>query len=378
MSFENIAFIDLKAQQARIGDKINAAIARVLAHGRYIFGPEVQELETRLGAFMGADHTISCSSGTDALLLPLMAWGIGPGDAVFVPSFTFAATAEVVSLVGATPVFVDILDDSYNLDPDHLSLAIEGVLAEGKLTPKAMIAVDLFGQLADYPALRPIADKYDLKIISDAAQSFGATIDGTHPNHWADVVTTSFFPAKPLGCYGDGGAILTDDAETAEIIRSLRNHGEGKDKYDNVRIGINGRLDTIQAAILLEKFAIFEDELAARDRIATRYAEGLNGSVVAPVLTIGHTSTWAQYTIRVPNRELVADRLREKNIPTAIYYPNPLHQQTAFKAFPIAANGLPVTERIAKDVISIPMHPYLENDLQDYIVEAIVGAVESV
>lgn len=378
MKYDNIAFIDLKAQQARIEGKISAAIARVLDHGQYIFGPEVNELEEKLSVYMGVADTISCSSGTDALLLPLMAWEIGPGDAVFVPSFTFAATAEVVSLVGATPVFVDILEDTFNMDVEHLKLAIDEVRAEGTLTPRAIIAVDLFGQLASYPGLKAIADDNNLKIISDAAQSFGATLDDKHPNHWADVVTTSFFPAKPLACYGDGGAIMTDDEETAAILRSLRNHGQGGDKYDNVRIGINGRLDTIQAAILLEKFAIFEDELVSRDKIANRYTEKLNGSVIAPVVPDGHTSTWAEYTIRVPERAKVVAHLRDMNIPTAIYYPNPLHKQTAFKSFPIAANGLPVTDRVAKDVLSIPMHPYLEENVQDYIVDTIQTAVANI
>ncbi len=365
----NIQFIDLQAQRAYLGTKIDDAMARVLEHGRFIMGPEIKTLEANLCAFGKVERTVSCSNGTDAISLPLMAWGIGPGDAVFVPSFTFAATAEVVALTGATPVFVDILPDTFNMDPAHLELAIADVNREGKFTPKVIIAVDLFGQIADYPALKNIADANGLKLISDAAQGYGSSLDGKQAGHWADVVTTSFFPAKPLGCYGDGGAVLTNDAQLADIMESLRVHGKGSDKYDNVRIGLNARLDTLQAAILIEKLNIFGEEIEKRNVIAARYARELGDYVKVPTVLEGAISTWAQYTITATDREQKQAALKEAGIPTAVYYSKPLHQQTAYMNYPQGGNGLPVSDRLATQVFSLPMHPYMDEETQTYIIE---------
>lgn len=373
-----IAFIDLQAQRARLGERIDRAIAQVLEHGRFIMGPEVKAFEEQLATFGEMERAVSCSSGTDALLLPLMAWGIGRGDAVFVPSFTFASTAEMVALTGATPVFVDILPDTFNMDPDHLEMAIGEVEKAGELTPRAIIAVDLFGQIADYPRLKAVVDGRGLKLVADAAQGFGATLDGKQAGHWADVVTTSFFPAKPLGCYGDGGAVLTNDSALAEVMESLRVHGKGSDKYDNVRIGINGRLDTLQAAILIEKLAIFADEIEMRNRVAARYGEALAGVVAVPRVMPGAVSTWAQYTIVVAGRDSVQARLTEAGVPSAVYYPKPLHRQTAYRDYPRGGGALPVSERLAGEVLSLPMHPYMGADVQDRIAAALNGAVEAV
>ncbi|MDQ7019269.1 MAG: DegT/DnrJ/EryC1/StrS aminotransferase family protein [Robiginitomaculum sp.] len=369
-----IAFIDLQAQRARIEDKINAAITNVLDEGRFIMGPQVSRFEEQMAAFGNAKHALGCGNGTDALALPLLAWGIGPGDAVFCPSFTFAATGEIVPWYGATPIFVDILPGTYNIDPAKLEASIEKIKAEGKLTPKVIIAVDLFGQPADYPALKRIADKYGMKLVADSAQGFGCTLNGNHPLHWADVTTTSFFPAKPLGCYGDGGAVLTNCDETADIIRSLRVHGKGGDKYDNIRIGMNSRLDTLQAAILIEKLAIFADEIERRNVIASRYCEALKDCVEAvPAMIEGGISTWAQFTIEHKDREGLAAHLKANGIPSAIYYPKPMHMQTAYKDFPIGAGGLEVSEDKAVRVISLPMHPYLDEGTQDMIIQTVRG-----
>jgi dTDP-4-amino-4,6-dideoxygalactose transaminase len=372
---ENIQFIDLQAQRAYLGSKIDEAIARVLAHGRFILGPEVTTLEAQLSEFSNTKRTVSCSNGTDALQLALMAFEVGPGDAVFVPSFTFAATGEVVALVGATPVFVDVLPDTYNMGPAHLELAIDGVKAAGDLTPKAVIAVDLFGQIADYPAIKKITDAHGLKLISDAAQGFGATLNGQQSGAWADVATTSFFPAKPLGGYGDGGAILTNDPALADILESLRVHGYGTDKYDNIRIGMNGRLDTLQAAILIEKLAIFPEEIGKRNDLAARYSEALSEIATVPYIMDGAVSVWAQYTLLVEDRDRVQARLKERGVPTAAYYPKPMHQQTAYKHYPLGGNGLPVSDRLAEKVVSLPMHPYLDAKAQDYIIESVKQAV---
>jgi dTDP-4-amino-4,6-dideoxygalactose transaminase len=366
-------FIDLKAQQRRIRRELDLAIARVLDHGAYVMGPEVRAFEGELAVFGQARLALSCANGTDAVVLPLMAWGVGPGDAVFCPSFTFAATAEVVPWTGATPVFVDILADTYNIDPDKLEAAIEETLAQGKLKPKAVIAVDLFGQPADYRKIAPICRKYELKLLSDSAQGFGCTLDGHHPLHWADATATSFFPAKPLGCYGDGGAVLTEDQGLWDVMDSLRVHGKGVDKYDNVLIGMNSRLDSLQAAILLEKLKIFADEIVARNRIAERYAEGLSGSAVTPKVIEGGVSVWAQYTIEHPDRDGLAAHLKTKGVPTAAYYPKPVHMQTAYRDFPVAGGGLPVSEAKAALVLSLPMHPYLDEATQDEIVQAVRG-----
>jgi UDP-2-acetamido-2-deoxy-ribo-hexuluronate aminotransferase len=366
-----LPFIDLQAQRARIADKIDAAIARVLTHGQFILGPEVKTLESQLAAFCGAKHAIGCANGTDALLLPLRAWGIGPGDAIFCPSFTFAATPEVAALLEATPVFVDVRADTYTMDPASLEAAIEGVKREGKLIPRVVIAVDLFGQCADYAALAPIARKHGLKLIADNAQSFGATLHGRHPIGWADAVTTSFFPAKPLGCYGDGGAVFVNSDEDAALIRSIAVHGAGTDKYDNVRIGLNSRLDTLQAAILIEKLAIFADEVEKRNEAAARYAQLLNGDVKTPTVIKGGISTWAQYTVEAKDRDGLGAHLREAGVPTAQYYPRPLHLQTAYKHYPRGAGGMKVTEDIAGRVIALPMHPYLDGQTQTTIANAV-------
>lgn len=372
-----IAFIDLAAQQARIRPQIEAAIAQVLAHGSYIMGPEVAQFEAELGTFASLPEVVSCSSGTDAIVLPLMAWEIGRGDAIFCPSFTFAATAEVVAWLGATPVFVDVLPDTFNMDPASLERAIAQVQAQGSLRPRAVIAVDLFGQAADYPAIRTICDAHGLKLISDSAQGFGSTREGKQAGHWADVVTTSFFPAKPLGAYGDGGAVLTADPELASVMRSLRVHGQGTDKYDNTRIGINGRLDTLQAAILLEKLAVFPDEIEARNTIASRYNETLRDVVTVPYVEPGCVSTWAQYTVLLPDQERdhFTGKLRAAGVPTAVYYPKPLHRQTAYRAFPIEGDALAVSDRLSRLVVSLPMHAYLEESTQDRIISAVHEAL---
>ena len=372
-----IAFIDLQAQRARIADKIDAAIARVLAHGGFVLGPEIPAFEKGLAAFGEATHALACANGTEALSLPLMAWGVGPGDAVFCPSFTFCATAEVVPLLGATPVFVDVDRETYTIDMAHLRATIDATLAEGKLTPKVVIGVCLFGQPADYAALRALCDEKGLKLIADSAQGFGCTLNGQQPVHYADITTTSFFPAKPLGCYGDGGAVLTNDDSLADIIRSLRNHGQGVDRYDNVRIGLNCRLDTIQAAILIEKLAIFADEIEARNRIADRYSAGLTGAVTTPRVIAGGRSTWAQYTIELEDRDGLQAHLKAQSIPSAIYYAKPTHLQTAYRDFPVGPQGLANTEAAMGRVISLPMHPYLDDATQDRIIEAVRGFVEA-
>ena len=382
----SIAFIDLKAQRRRISDKIDAAVKTVIEHGAYIMGPEVKTFEKELAAFSGAKHARACGNGTDALALPIMAWEVGPGDAVFCPSFTFCATGEVVPWVDATPVFVDIEPDTYNIDPADLERVIEKTLQEGKLTPKVIIGVCLFGQAANYPKLREIADKYNLKLIADSAQGFGTTINGKHPSDFADAVTTSFFPAKPLGCYGDGGAVITNDALLAERIDSLRVHGkavasdlEGRTfdhdpKYLNMRVGMNSRLDTIQAAILLEKLAIFADEIEARNKVAARYNERLKDHVAAtPHVKDGFISTWAQYTIEHENRDGLRAHLNSSSVPSAVYYPVPMHMNTAYTQYAPLPGALSITEEKAGNVISLPMHPYLDEETQDQIIDAVRG-----
>jgi dTDP-4-amino-4,6-dideoxygalactose transaminase len=371
---EPIPFIDLAAQRRRLGRSIDEAIARVLAHCQFVMGPEVAAFESALAAFCGARHVVSCASGTDALLLLLMARGIGPGDAVLCPSFTFCATAEVVVLAGATPIFVDVDEASFNLDP----AALAGGLATAErlgLNAKAVIPVDLFGLPADHDAITAAAA--GLFVIDDAAQAFGATYKGRAIGTLAPATATSFFPAKPLGCFGDGGAILTDDGELAALVQSLRVHGQGADRYDNVRIGLTGRLDTIQAAVLIEKLKIFPDEIAARDRIAGRYTAALADVARVPQVPAGCTSVWAQYTIRLATgrRDALAAALKAQGIPTAIYYPKPLHRQRAYKDFPVANGGLPVSERLADEVISLPMHAYLEDAVQNRIIEAVRAAL---
>ena len=371
-----IPFIDVAAQRRRLGRAVDEAIARVLGHCQFILGPEVRALEAALAAFCGARHAVSCASGTDALVMVLMANGIGPGDAVVCPSFTFTATAEVVALVGATPVFADVEETSFNLDPESLRRACATARKLG-LRPKAVIPVDLFGQPADYDRIAPIAEAQGLFVLDDAAQAFGATYGNRRVGALAAATATSFFPAKPLGCYGDGGAVLTDDEELARVLRSLRVHGEGRGKYDCVRIGLNGRLDTIQAAVLIEKLKIFPEEIVARDRIARRYSVGLADVTLVPKVAHGSTSVWAQYTIRLPagKRDDLAAALKSQGIPTAIHYPVPLHRQEPYERFPVADGGAPVSERLAAQVISLPMHAYLDEAIQDRIIEAVRRAL---
>jgi dTDP-4-amino-4,6-dideoxygalactose transaminase len=373
-----LSFIDLQAQRRALGHRIDEAVARVLEHCQFIMGPEIKILEGDLAEFSGAHEVISCANGTDALGLVLMAKGLGPGDAVFCPSFTFAATAEVVAWVGATPVFVDIDPRTFNLDPGSLEGAIAAAKCAG-LKPVGVIAVDMFGQPADYEPIEAKCAAHGLWLLCDAAQSFGASYKKRKVGTIGCATTTSFFPAKPLGCYGDGGAVFTGDPELAAIVRSLRVHGQGSDKYDNVRIGMNGRLDTIQAAILIEKLKAFPQEIEKRNAIAARYG------VLADVAIIPHVledcvSTWAQYTIRVAasKRDAIAAALKSSGVPTAIYYPKPLHQQTAYKHYPVAENDLSVCERIAGEVLSLPMHPYLQPTDQDRVIDAVRDAIAGI
>ncbi len=377
----SIPFIDLAAQRRHLGAAIDTAVARVLDHCQFIMGPEVRAFEAQLAEFCGARHVVTCASGTDALVLALRALGIGPGDAVICPSFTFCATAEVAVLVGATPVFVDVDPVSFNIDVNGIAGAVEAAMAAG-LVPKAIIPVDLFGLPADHAAIAAAAKAYSLFTVDDAAQGFGATYHNRRLGTFGELTCTSFFPAKPLGCYGDGGAVMTDDDALADLLRSLRVHGQGSDKYDNVRIGLASRLDTIQAAVLSEKLKIFPDEIAARNRISARYAQGLAQDLadVAAVPTVpeGYLSVWAQYTIRVAGgrRDALAAALKAEGIPTAIYYPIPLHRQVAYKHYPVGKAGLAASERLAGEVISLPMHAYLDEATQDRIVDAMRRALK--
>jgi dTDP-4-amino-4,6-dideoxygalactose transaminase len=374
-----IEFIDLKSQQQRIRPQIEAALKKVLDHGMYIMGPEVKEFEARMAEFCGVKHAISCANGTDALGLGLMAKGVKPGDAIFVPSFTFAATAEVVAWMGASAIFIDSLEDTLNMDPESLEQGIATAKKRG-LKPTGIIPVDLFGQPADYDAIDAIAQKHGLWVMADGAQSFGAYYKSRRVGNIGDMATTSFFPAKPLGCYGDGGAIFTNDDELAHHIRSIRVHGQGEDKYDNVRVGMNGRLDTMQAAILIEKLNIFDDEIRERQKVAQRYNEGFKDIFTVPFVAPETTSVWAQYTVILPeslNRSALMAALKEAGIPTIIYYIKPLHLQTAYKHHPTATEGaLSICERLSHQVLSFPMHAYLSSEQQEYIIEttkAIVG-----
>ena len=372
-----VPFIDVASQRRRLGHSIDEAVARVLAHCQFINGPEVTQLEAALAAFSGAKHVVTCASGTDALLMVLMAKDVGRGDAVLCPSFTFCATGEAVALAGATPVFVDVDEATFNIDVNSLKRGIATAKRLG-LKPRAVIPVDLFGQSADHDAIGAIAQAEGLFVLDDAAQAFGASYKGRRLGTFGLVTATSFFPAKPLGCFGDGGAILTDDAELAETLRSIRVHGQGSDKYDNVRLGLTGRLDTLQAAILLEKLKIFEDEIAARNKVAERYARGLGNVVTVPHVTADCVSVWAQYTIRLPHgvdRDTFAATLKAQGIPTAIYYPKSMHQQTAYRDFPVVDGGVPTSEKLSADVISLPMHAYLDEPTQDRIIQAVRGAL---
>ncbi len=374
-----IQFIDLGAQYRRLKAEIDANIQKVLDHGRFIMGPEVAELERELAAYVGVKHCISCSNGTDALLMPLMAWGIGPGDAVFVPAFTFIATAEVATLVGATPVFVDIDPDTFNMDSESLTRAISRVAGEGKLRPRVVMTVDLFGLPAEYDAIEAIANQHGLKLLEDAAQGFGGVYKGRRAGSFGDAAGTSFFPAKPLGCYGDGGAVFTNDDELADVLKSIRVHGQGEDKYDNIRTGLNARLDTLQAAILLPKLKAFAAyELDARNKIAAKYTAALAGTIKTPVIPAGLLSSWAQYSLLAQDpasRSRIQGRLKEAGIPTMIYYQKPLHLQTTYAGLGYKQGDLPVSEDVCGRIFSLPMHPYLEDQTIENAVRAIKESI---
>jgi dTDP-4-amino-4,6-dideoxygalactose transaminase len=369
-----IAFIDLQAQRRRLGAPLEAAIRAAVEGGQWILGPQVGQLEKDLAAFAGVRHAIACANGTDALLLVLRAWGVGPGDAVFVPAFTFAASAEVVALAGASPVFVDVRADTFNMDPASLEAAIALVKRDGRLTPKVVMPVDLFGQPADYRALAPIAAREGLKLFCDTAQGFGGLLDGKRAGGMGDAAATSFFPAKPLGCYGDGGACFTNDDRLKELLLSLRMHGQGADRYEHVHVGYNSRLDTIQAAILIEKLKIFPDEIEMREAVARRYSDAFTGNarIVTPVVMAGARSTWAQYTLKVADRARFQAGMKERGVPTAVYYPMPLSRQKAYAHFPSAP--IPVATELCGQVVSLPMHPYLDPATQDRIVAAALAS----
>ena len=384
---EKIPFIDLAAQQKQIRANIDKRIANVLNHGKYIMGPEVFELESRLCEYLGVKHSVTCSSGTDALLMILMANNIGPGDAVFAPPFTFMATAEVRSFLGATPVFVDVDPNTCNIDPECLEKAIEAVVnrpastypvpeSEKALKPRCIIPVDLFGSPAEYERINTIADKYNLFVLEDAAQSFGASYKNKKTCTLAHAGATSFFPAKPLGCYGDGGAVFTDDDELAEKLKSIRVHGKGDDKYDNVKIGINGRLDTIQAAILLAKLDIFDQEVENRNRVASLYAERLKDRVSLQSVSKNCTSVWAQYSVCHPDRHKLMKHLNQNNIPTAVYYPKPLHCQTAFSYLGYKPEDFPNALALSESIFSLPMHPYLMEEQIDRICGTLIEGLK--
>ena len=373
-------FRDLGAQYGRLKAEIDRRMAEVIRGSQYILGPEVKELEDKLAAFAGVKHCVACANGTDALQLIMMAWGIGPGDAVFTSDFTFFASAGAVSILGAEPVLVDIDERTFNISPDALEEAIEAVLREGRLTPRAVIPVDLFGLPADYPRIEEIARRYGLKVLEDGAQGYGGSIHGKRACAFGDAATTSFFPAKPLGCYGDGGAMFTDDDDMDSLLRSLRAQGRSpSDKYDNRLIGMNSRLDTLQAAILLPKLdAFISYELDAADAVARRYTQALEGAAVTPLVPQGYFSAWAQYTILLPD-EAARDGLRKhlagKGIPSMVYYPRGLHQQTAYAGMRLADSRFPVTSAATRRVLSLPMHPYLKPEDADAVCEAVLGFI---
>ena len=368
-------FRDLKTQYTVLKDEMDKAILDVVASSAYVMGPKIKEMEQAFAEYVGVKHCVACNSGTDALLLALMAWGVKEGDAVFVPSFTFFASAEVIANVGATPVFVDVDENTFNIDAVDLERKIEQTLKAGNLMPKVIVAVDLFGLPADFKSVRKIADKYNLFVLEDGAQGFGGRIGEQKACTFGDIATTSFFPAKPVGCYGDGGAIFTNNDEWAALMESYHIHGKGSDRYDNVRIGMNSRLDSIQAAILLVKLKAFKDyELTDVNKVAARYTEKLNGVVKTPIVPEGYYSSWAQYTLQLEREEQRAGlqaALKALDIPTAIYYPIPMHLQTAFKYLNPDDNRCPVSERIAKTVLSLPIHPYLSEKDQDTICDAV-------
>ncbi len=374
-------FRDLQKQYQILKPQMDTAVQKVLASAHYISGPEVQELERQLAEYVGVKHCISCGNGTDAIALGMMAWNIGLGDAVFVPDFTFFASGECPAYEGATPVFVDVDQHTYNMDPERLEEAVERVLTEGTFRPKAVVSVDLFGLPAAYERIRAICEKYDLLLLEDGAQGFGGTLHGKRACSFGGISTTSFFPAKPLGCYGDGGAVFTDNDEWAALIRSYAVHGKGSMKYDNIRLGINSRLDTLQAAILQVKLEAFEDyELRDVNRVAEWYQNALAGSgLILPEIPDGYGSSWAQYTVQLPeeiDRSAIQTRLREQEIPTMVYYPKPMHTQQAFAETYSAVAECPVTERLCQTVLSLPMHPYMTESMVDQIANALVLLLE--
>jgi UDP-2-acetamido-2-deoxy-ribo-hexuluronate aminotransferase len=371
----SIPFIDLKSQYARIEEPVKQAIMRVLEHGRYIMGPEISELEEKLAEFAGVKHAIGCSSGTDALLMPLMAYEVGPGDAVFTTPFTFFATAEVIAQLGATPVFVDIDPETYNIDPEQLALKIAAVKAEGKLVPRGIIPVDLFGLPADFDPIMALAEKEGLFVLEDAAQGFGGLYKGRRAGSLGHVAATSFFPAKPLGAYGDGGAVFTNDDALHEKMLSIRVHGQGPDKYTNIRIGLNARLDSIQAAILLEKFNLYPEEIELRQHVADTYTRTIKkyygARIQTPVVPEGLASVWAQYSVQADGREQIQAALQAAGIPSMIYYPIPLHLQEAFAYLQHREGDFPVAEAAAKRIFSLPFHPYQSDEVVEQIVAAL-------
>lgn len=366
-------FIDLKTQYQSNQTSIDRAVQTVLNHGQYIMGPEVAELEAKLAEYTGAKHVLACSSGTDALVLPLMAKSLTASDAIFTTPFTFFASAESITLAGATPVFVDVDPDTYCLDTNDLELKIEQVLAKGELTPRGIVPVDLFGIAADYNKINEIAGKHNLFVLEDAAQAFGADYHGKRAGALADIAATSFYPAKPLGCYGDGGAVFTNDSELYEDLISLRVHGQGRsgDKYDNVRIGLNARMDTIQAAILLEKLKLYDAEREQRNRVASMYTQRLTGTVKTPVVPEQQSSVWAQYSVQSDKRDEIRDALQQAGVPTAVFYPIPIHLSTAYKHLGYKAGDFPVSEAAAERIFSLPMHPYLQEQQINQICEVI-------
>ena len=369
-----IPFVDLQAQRRRLGDSVEEGMRRVLTHGQFVMGPEVGQLEKALSEFCGVPHVIACANGTDALNLAMRALGIGAGDAVIVPAFSFSASVEAVLLVGATPVFCDVQTESCNIDTTSMAGAV-ATAREAGLNPRAVMPVDLFGLPADYATLDAAAASHGLAIVADAAQSFGASRGNRQVGTFGTIAATSFFPSKPLGCYGDGGAIFTADAEAAALLRSLRQHGEGRDRYDTVRIGINSRLDSLQAAVLLAKLSIFAEEIELRQKVAERYSAALADVVAVPVIDRKARSVWAQYTIKVDNRDRVAAGLKAVGVPTAIYYPRSLNHQPAYRGYPTVAGGVPVAEALAQRVLSLPCHPYLDLATQDYIIDQLRAVI---
>ena len=368
-------FVDLNAQFRGVESETRSAIDRVLEHGQFIMGPEVFELEEKLVDFTGVKHAISCASGTDALLMALMAYDVGPGDAVFTTPFTFFATAEVIALLGATPVFVDIDVDTFNIDPEKLESAIEKFKQTSELRPRGVIPVDLFGLTADYSRINEISRKHDLFVIEDAAQSFGAVCEGKRAGSLADIGTTSFFPAKPLGAYGDGGAVFTDDDALAGELRSIRIHGQGTNQYDNIRLGITGRLDTIQAAVLICKLKIFENELARRNEIASHYQRSLSDAVKTPSVPENYSSAWALFSILSDQRDTIKQTLQEAGIPSVVYYPKPLHLQPAFQPLNKGKGSFPIAEKISEEILSLPIHPYLTEAEVEKVSSCVVNVV---